>query len=285
MRPEDWHFIDGLDAFLARAGSFLRSRPDLHTVPLTVTEQLRMRGTQAYGDEAPFFGVLERNGEVRGAYFCTPPYRVSVTPITPEDAGSLAAHLAGIGRPVSGVIGERTAVATLVRAWERGTGAVATLHERQRLYRLGTLTAPAAMPTGRPRVAAEPDRDRLVCWYGEFMEAIGGVGTRADGWADARIAYGGITFWEAADGTPVSMAGVTPMVAGQIRVGPVYTPSHLRGRGYAGAVTAEVSRAALAAGADQVLLFTDLANPTSNALYQRVGYRPVADFAVYDFSA
>jgi predicted GNAT family acetyltransferase len=73
------------------------------------------------------------------------------------------------------------------------------------------------------------------------------------------------------------------MVAGQIRVAPVFTPAHLRGRGYAGAVTAEVSRAALSAGAAEVLLFADLANPTSNALYQRIGYRPIADFAVYDF--
>lgn len=73
------------------------------------------------------------------------------------------------------------------------------------------------------------------------------------------------------------------MVAGQIRVAPVYTPVHLRGRGYAGAATVEVSRAALAAGAEEVLLFADLANPTSNGLYQRIGYRPVAEFAVYDF--
>jgi predicted GNAT family acetyltransferase len=80
------------------------------------------------------------------------------------------------------------------------------------------------------------------------------------------------------------MAGVTPMVAGQIRVAPVYTPTHLRGRGYAGAATIEVSRTALAAGAAEVLLFADLANPTSNALYQRIGYHPVADFAAYDFS-
>lgn len=62
-------------------------------------------------------------------------------------------------------------------------------------------------------------------------------------------------------------------------------PAHLRGRGYAGAATAEVSRAALASGADEVLLFTDLANPTSNGLYQRIGYRPVADFATYEFTA
>jgi predicted GNAT family acetyltransferase len=80
------------------------------------------------------------------------------------------------------------------------------------------------------------------------------------------------------------MAGLTRIAVGQVRVGPVYTPPGLRGRGYAGAVTAEASRAALAAGATEVVLFTHLANPTSNALYQRIGYLPVADFAAYDFS-
>ena len=74
------------------------------------------------------------------------------------------------------------------------------------------------------------------------------------------------------------------MAAGQVRVGPVYTPPGLRGQGYAGAVTAAVSQAARDAGAGQVLLFTDLANPTSNALYQRLGYQPVEDRAVWSFT-
>lgn len=64
---------------------------------------------------------------------------------------------------------------------------------------------------------------------------------------------------------------------------PVYTPADLRGHGYAGAVTAEVSRVALESGTAEVLLFTDLANPTSNGLYQRIGYRGVADFAQWEF--
>ena len=58
----------------------------------------------------------------------------------------------------------------------------------------------------------------------------------------------------------------------------------LRGRGYAGAVTVEVSRAALAAGATDVVLFADASNPTSNALYQRIGYVPITDFTVYEFT-
>jgi predicted GNAT family acetyltransferase len=86
------------------------------------------------------------------------------------------------------------------------------------------------------------------------------------------------------DGKPVALAGATPLIAGSVRVAPVYTPPELRGHGYAGAATAAVSQAAIDAGADEVLLFTDLANPTSNGLYQRLGYRPVDDRTVVTFT-
>jgi predicted GNAT family acetyltransferase len=69
-----------------------------------------------------------------------------------------------------------------------------------------------------------------------------------------------------------------------VRVGPVYTPPQSRGRGYGTAVTAAVSQQALRAGAEDVLLYTDLANPGSNSIYQRIGYRPVEDRVVLTFS-
>ena len=97
-----------------------------------------------------------------------------------------------------------------------------------------------------------------------------------------RLGYGGITVWQVG-AVPVSMAGRTRTVAGMVRVAPVYTPPELRGRGYAGAATAAVSQAALDAGVREVVLYTDLANPTSNALYQRLGYRPVEDRVVFSF--
>ncbi|WP_328507821.1 GNAT family N-acetyltransferase [Streptomyces sp. NBC_00391] len=285
MNPDDWHLTEDLDDFLARAGDFLRSRPAPHTVQLTVTETLRTRGADAYGAGAPVFGRLERAGEVRATFFRTPPHRLSLTPLTPEQADTLAARLSGLGHPLPGVGADHATATAFARAWQRHTGATPELRERQRLYRLGTLTPPRPLPEGRSRVAGEQDRDRLVRWHHEFAAAIAAApvadaGSRAaDRFADSHV-----TFWETPDGTPVSMAGMTPMTAGQIRVAPVYTPAPLRGRGYAGAVTAEVSRAALAAGATEVLLFADLANPTSNALYRRIGYVPVTDFAVYDFS-
>ncbi|MEU6469578.1 GNAT family N-acetyltransferase [Streptomyces massasporeus] len=280
-----WHLTHDLDEFLTRAGAFLRSRPALHTVALTVTETLRTRGRSVYGDGEPEFGVLERAGEVRAAFFRTPPHWLNLTAVTPEDADALAARLAALGRPLPGVNAECDTAAAFAEAWQRHTGAPAALRQRQRLYRLGTLTEPGPLPPGGPRIAVATDRELLRRWHDEFSASVG-LGTVRDSaeWADARIAGGWITLWETPDGTPVAMAGTGPQVAGQVRVASVYTPPRFRRRGYAGAATAEVSRAALAAGVDEVLLFTDLDNPTSNGLYQRIGYRPVADFDVRDFT-
>ncbi|TPQ19129.1 GNAT family N-acetyltransferase [Streptomyces sporangiiformans] len=283
----DWRFTHDLGAFLDRAGHFLRSEPALHTVPLTVTDALRRRGTRAYGEEAPYFAWLtDTEGAVCATALRTPPHRLHLTATTLEAADALAGRLAKTGGMLPGVGGPAETAAEFAAAWERRTGAAARLAVRHRLYRLGTITVPEPAPPGRARVATGEDHGLVARWHGEFRA---GVGEHAredpDRWAGARIAYGGITLWELPDGTPVAMAGATPEVAGQVRVAPVYTPAPLRGRGYAGAVTAEVSRAARATGADEVLLFADLANPTSNGLYQRIGYRPVRDFASYLFTA
>jgi len=285
VTTDDWQITGDLDQFLTQAGEFLRSRPALHTIHLTVTTALSSRGMRVYGEGDPVFGTLVRDGEVRATFFRTPPGRLMLTPLTAEEATDLAAQLAVRGDELPGVVAERDTASMFAEAWARQTGSVSELNSRQRLYRLGELTTPEPSPPGSPRVATAKDREQLMRWYVEFHEAIGESGTAQDPgeWADSRIAYGGITLWETPDGTPVSLAGITPKVAGQVRVAPVYTPADLRGRGYAGAVTAEVSSMARAVGAEEVLLFTDLANPTSNALYQRIGYRPVEDFAGYDF--
>jgi predicted GNAT family acetyltransferase len=131
-------------------------------------------------------------------------------------------------------------------------------------------------------VAGVADRDLALAWWTAFSREVQSLAGARPSVVDERLSYGGITLWEVG-GAPVSLAGLTRPVAGTVRVGPVYTPPELRGRGYAGAVTAAVSRAALADGVADVLLFTDLANPTSNALYQRLGYRPVEDRMILVF--
>lgn len=286
MRPDDWHLTEDVDEFLARAGDFLRSRPGPHVMQLTWAERVRKRGADAFGTEAPVFGVLERAGEVTGTFYRLPPRSLGPSPLTPEQADSLAARLAALGHSPSRVSADRSTATAFAEAWQRHTGATPKLHATQvRLYGLGTLTPPEPLPAGRSRVLGEQDLDEAIFWCGEFSKAVGeDVTINADTWAETRYADKRYTLWETPDGTPVSIAGMNPLIGGQIQVDIVYTPAHLRGHGYAAAVSAEVSRAALAAGAKDVVLFADVANPTSNALYQRLGYRAITDWIAYDFS-
>ncbi|MFI2507185.1 GNAT family N-acetyltransferase [Streptomyces sp. NPDC018972] len=288
MLPDDWQLTEDVDDFLARAGEFLRSRPALHNTPLTDIEKLRTRGADARGAEATVFGRLESGGEVRAIFYRTPRGRLGLTPLSAEQTDALAAHLAGLGHSPSDVIADRDTAGAFAESWQRHTGAAPVPFWRTHLYRLGTLTPPQPCPEGRGRVVGGKDREQVVRWCREFCVDVGEQPSidliDAGSWDDSRFGDRHFTFWETPDGTPVSMAATTSIVGGMIRVDPVYTPARLRGRGYAGAVTAEVSRAALAAGATDVVLFTDPANPTSNALYQRIGYVHVADFAGYRFS-
>lgn len=289
MRPDDWHLTEDVDDFLARAGDFLRSRPALHTTPLTVIEKLRTRGADAYGAEATVFGRLERGDEVHAIFYRLPSRRLTLTSLSPEQADTLAAHLAGLGHPLSGVTADHDTATAFTEAWQRHTGAAPVRDWGARLHRLGTLTPQEPFPKGRGRVVGEQDREQLVRFCREFCVAVGEdysiAHIDAGNWAGSRFGDRHFTFWETPDGTPVSMAAATSMVGGMVRVDPVYTPAHLRGRGYAGAVTVEVSRAALAAGATDVVLFADPANLTSTALYQRLGYIPLTDFTGFGFSS
>ncbi|WP_149552044.1 GNAT family N-acetyltransferase [Streptomyces marokkonensis] len=285
MRSDGWHLTEDVEEFLARAGDFLRSRPAMHTMALSVTEKLRTLTTAADGVPAPVFGRLEQAGEVRATFYRLPSRGLSVTPLTPEQADGLAAHLAGLGHSLPYVTADHGTATAFAEAWRRHTGATSTFRVGLRLHRLGTLTPPEPEPAGRGRLVGEGEREHLMRWCREFAADVGeAVTIDAGSWASTRFAEKSYTFWETPDGTPVSMAGVNPMVGGQARIDPVYTPAHLRGRGYAAAVTVEVSRAALAAGAEEVVLFTNAANPTSNALYRRVGYVPIADWTVHDFT-
>jgi predicted GNAT family acetyltransferase len=137
--------------------------------------------------------------------------------------------------------------------------------------------SPDPAPAGAARLASQPDAELLVDWLDAFHVEAEGAGPEDSRRAVAdRLSHDGFMLWET-DAGPVAMAGITRAVSGVARVAPVYTPPAHRRHGYGGGVTAAITSAALAAGAHSVVLFTDLSNATSNALYQRLGYRPVED--------
>jgi RimJ/RimL family protein N-acetyltransferase len=230
-------------------------------------------------------------GDVVLAGMIAPPHPLWLTPVRGAPAeqatGLLARALAtapdGPGPVLPGVRGVIGSARPFARAWQRLTGYPHEVRMAQRMFELTDLTEPGGVP-GRGRPADLTDRDLCIDWMHAFhaealpRETAGDV-VRI---VERRITQGGLSLWE--DGArPVSLAGTSVVVAGVARIGPVYTPPHLRGHGYGAAATATASRAGFAAGAARCMLFTDLANPTSNALYPRLGYHPVGDAVHYVF--
>jgi GNAT superfamily N-acetyltransferase len=274
-----WRLTHDIDEFTSVAGGYLRADPVRNTVPLSVLEALLASGLAAYGDAPPVFGWhVSASGSTDGAVLQTPPHPLLVGGFAPGSAADLIRAL-GDRRPGEANMTDDDA-AEFTSAWTSVTGGRTAVHHRMRLFRLAALQPPEPHPAGAPRVPGQDDFGLLVRWTDAFgAETATGPGDAA---REVRqlLSYGGITLWE--DAGPAAMATLSRQVAGVCRVGTVYTPPERRRRGYGAAVTAAATQHALDAGAAEVVLYTDLANPTSNALYQRLGYRPVADRIALD---
>ena len=160
----------------------------------------------------------------------------------------------------------------------------------QRIYALAHLRGPKAVP-GAMRLATDDDRPLVLDWCRAFaVEALGDDDgedrSRLDRNVEARLAdeRGGFGLWEHA-GRTVSLAGFGGPTPNGIRIGPVYTPPADRNRGFGSAVTAAVSQLLLERGHRFCFLYSDLANPTANSIYTRLGYEPVCDSREVSFSA
>ncbi|WP_377269645.1 GNAT family N-acetyltransferase [Peterkaempfera sp. SMS 1(5)a] len=272
-----WHLTDDLDTFLRSAGGFLAAHPAENTVLLTVADAARGLGPRAFGGSSPWYGWWSPadGAAVAGACLRTPPFPVALGRMPGIAAEELAAVLVGRDEAVDAVGGATGAATAFAGAWRTVTGGGTEIRRRERLYRLAALTGPQPAPPGAARVARPEDQALIVEWHEAFSREAGTLLRDFTDGVARRIARGGFHLWEDG-GRPVALAGANE-AAGMVRIGPVYTPPQSRRRGYAAGVTAAATAQALADGAREVLLFTDLANPTSNALYQRLGYRPVGD--------
>lgn len=265
--------------FARRARPFIESRLEcnvLATVLLTALDPARPGGTPqfAYG--------LDEAGEVRFAALRTPPWQLLTSELPPELAPAFVARWLESDPEVTGVSGLPPSARAIAAAWAAQTGGSTRCWLQEAMHVLDRVTGPARPAPGELRVARADERDRLIDWTADFERETGiGRGDRAAEMVDGRLRRGGLLLWDA--GAPVSMVGVSPAVSGVVRLGPVYTPPEHRRHGYAGSAVAAVSRRALDGGARRCMLFTDVANPTSNKIYAEVGYRRVADWEEHAF--
>jgi len=278
-----WQLTDDVELYAARVLPLLTERPDENTVALTVLDSVQ--SGLRWSDEPAFFGWHIDGDRITGAVSRTPPYGLLLAVAPNGSELPLVEALRRRGVSLPSVNSDADAAARFAEAWVAGTSLTATVRMRNRLYSLGSLVLPSLEPPGEPRPAEPTDLDLIMRWWDAFVaEAHAGPVVITREMFDRRIANGLLWLWNV-DETPVSLAGRNQTVAGVARVGPVYTPPEHRRHGYGAAATVACTQDALDRGAEQVVLFTDLANPTSNAIYQQIGYRPVSDRVIIEFSA
>jgi GNAT superfamily N-acetyltransferase len=271
--------------FLEVAGPVLHADPAANNLALGIAQQVHDH-PGSY-EEASFW-IVERAGQVVGAALRTAPYPVVVVdPLHDGVTDALVEELAERRPDLPGVTANEPWASRFADAWAGSTGASWRISIGQGVYAL-TSVRPHDPAPGSARAATPADRDLLTRWMQAFeREALQAMIRDEHATARAIAARlgpdptGGFDLWEV-DGDPVSLSGWT-RIPGGARIGPVYTPPDHRGRGYASNLVADVSLRLLSQGAEACFLYTDLGNPTSNAIYRRLGYEQVAESSMIVF--
>lgn len=274
-----------LAAHAARTRDFLAAEPSLYNVPLTL-QALRLSGVVPPEPDLLLLRVLDDAGILMGVAMQTPPRGLGVTRMPPAAVAVLARWLAEHRPSLPGVLGPTPAVDDFAGVYSTATGRPARLDMAQGLFDLAEVIPPAAVP-GRARTATPADRDTLVDRAYAFAREAAASGAATGDFAvpiDSRLNTDPtlIWLWEV-DGQPVSSCWLTVPAFGVSRVSGVYTPPEHRGHGYASAIVAAATTHALTHGANRCMLYTDLANPTSNKIYQAIGYHRLTDARQYLF--
>jgi len=262
-----------VDDFLAVAGAYLEAREAEHNLIFGLCALIR-RYPELYKD--PWFLAASNGGEVVGAAMRTPPHNVILSEMAEPVAVALAE---AITEDLPGVMGP----AAIAKAFAERRG-TAELAMNERIFKIERVIPPTPAP-GSWRLAEPRDIDLLTEWIVAFSaEAHVGAHDDPRALAERWIKRMGKTLYLWKDCEPVAMAGAGGETPHGIRIGPVYTPPALRGRGYASNLVGAATADQLAHGRRFCFLFTDRANPTSNKIYQALGYEAVGDVDMYRFT-
>jgi predicted GNAT family acetyltransferase len=265
------------------AGDFLTAKLERNVVATVLLDAVAGRYT---GTGELYVYGLDGAGEVAYAALRTPPWLMLTSELEPQHAPQLIELWLQHDPDLPGVNGVPATARAIAGAWAERTGGTTRIRMSDAMHALEAVTEPPRPAAGELRLATAADRPLLIEWMAAFGREAGAQGDlddRAAAAVDGRLGNDGFLVWED-DADVVSVVGVSPAIAGTVRVGPVYTPPGRRSRGYASSAVAAASRLALANGAERCMLFTDIANPTSNKIYAEVGYVRFGDWEEHAFS-
>lgn len=268
-------------AFLNAAQPWLLTAEVENNVMLTIASSMA-DGTRTLR-EPPYFAAAVHGSEFDCCAGRTPPHNLLITNGTPPGLAALAADVFRSFGRLPGVNGPCPAAASFVQAWLALAGGRATISMRQRLHKIERVKDGLPAINGRLRKTNSGERELAVEWASAFLrEAVPNQPNEAEETVDRNLRAGTLYFWD--DGGPVAMCAAIAGPRAGARINLVYTPPDSRRRGYATAAVSALTAQLLDAGLRYCCLYTDLANPTSNSVYWRIGYRPVCDIDQYSFA-
>ena len=233
-------------------------------------------------DKNPYLASVEDGGKVVAVAVKTAPYAAVLSKV--EDFGAveaIASNLQAQKEPLPGVNALTEEALAFAQTWKKLTGESYEIEMQMRIHQLQTVE-PIAKSSGYLRLANESDRQLILEWYKAFeLDAIGTNQENIHRIVDYHIKQNHAYIWE--DKIPVSMVFAGGSTPNGKRITAVYTPPEHRQKGYATSCVAALSQNLLDSGCKFCFLFTDLANPTSNHIYHKIGYRPISNWSNYSF--
>jgi GNAT superfamily N-acetyltransferase len=289
----DLRFFDDPVPFLDVAAAHLAAQPVVSTVVSGVSNRIAsdLDAGVAWPAGVPrWFAVVLEGEKVVGAAMRTATFGTFpafLLPMPEDAAQELARALIERDEPLTAANGALPAVRIFCDEMAAHTGGTTRVGQHTRLFALGDLVDPEPAE-GRLRPAMPDEQPLISSWYDAFMADADEQAGREPGESPhetptpeamtRRIEGGRVFVWEDASGEPVHVTAASQPSYGVSRIGPVYTAREHRGRGIASNAVAQVSRLLRDSG-EQACLFTDQANPTSNKIYEAIGYRRVVDMA------
>ena len=230
--------------------------------------------------ESPYLATVEADGAVLAVALHRPPRQLLLSHTTSLQAIELIAQDID-SESLAGVMGPATVAQKFAQVWHNLTGRSYREGMQLRCFQLSTVQ-PAPKVNGDLRQATAAERELLIAWCRAFIaEALPDEDQNVENTVDRLLHRGSLYVWH--DQLPVSMANYTEPTPNGIGINLVYTPPKFRRHGYASACVAALSQYLLNRGYQYCFLFTDLANPTSNRMYQKIGYQPAGDLRNYWF--
>ena len=260
--------------FLARTKPWLEKAEAKNNLILGIAAYFASCAGQLKG--SPYFLTVEGNGTIVGAALMAPPRRILLTRMPHPAVTLLADYLLEGAASVPGVLGPKAEAKLFANYWTSKTGRSCHLKMSERIYACEKVIPPVHA-FGQLKPAKEVDQALLSDWCEQFC-----IDARIDdetvyfkAQLPRKLADQSIFVWETDEA--VSMAAIERETAHGVAISWVYTPRHLRNKGYATACVAALTQRMLDSGKQFCCLYTDLTNPTSNSIYQKIGYQPICD--------